>query len=415
MPRPKKEYKHDDLKQVAQLHHENGKGWTEIAEILRKQDPEKFAKLTDDEVHRMDTRAKDEQVITFHYSESETEFQKLEQAIVKLLPFLKRVVIVEDDPASDYELLLQKFAKRGSDYFDNAWQQTSKKRPLRVGMCGGITLAAFANRVVAKDRPNVEIHALALVGQGCEPRSAEDTRQFAHVNPIVTATTLWMKCGSKLENLKYVTVQPINREKDATFLLNDLKRLKADPGIQHCIRDMEKMDIFFAAIGNVEPQDGEDEFAAQVSSTHLLHPVVQRESLIKAGIVGEMGYNFFDSRGQVPTKGRWDYILTPGSLANPPRGVDFYGDIVDPGLHFRHDFWKSKVVPPAPRIAKRVVVMAGRGKEDALKAALRGALFNVWITDYPTALSIYEDLSKKLGERAQINRTGLRVARNRRD
>ena len=84
--------------------------------------------------------------------------------------------------------------------------------------------------------------------------------------------------------------------------------------------------------------------------------------LEKEGAVGEISYCFFDKNGC--GRAEWELFLSPG------RNTQFWGP------HFFANMVKR---------GKTVIVIAGQHKEDAIRAALAGKLFNVWITDDRTA------------------------------
>ena len=95
---------------------------------------------------------------------------------------------------------------------------------------------------------------------------------------------------------------------------------------------------------------------------------LSEKDLATDGAVGDLGCCFFDANGN----GRkdWEFFLTAGHYSDNSeyRGVEFYRHLV--------------------RSGKQVVVVAGIYKVPAILAALKGKLFNVWITDEETARTI---------------------------
>jgi DNA-binding transcriptional regulator LsrR (DeoR family) len=122
---------------------------------------------------------------------------------------------------------------------------------------------------------------------------------------------------------------------------------------------MKLVDIVFASIGALDVNP-EYRAATQYVTKNLLKEVkLSEQDLRDQGVVGDIIYSFFDAKGK--TKPAWNIFLS--------LGVDFLREM-------------------AAATDKKVVVVVGSYKMDALKALLQGKLCNVLITDGYAAESL---------------------------
>jgi DNA-binding transcriptional regulator LsrR (DeoR family) len=181
----------------------------------------------------------------------------------------------------------------------------------------------------------------------------------------------------------YATVPPYalelakySPEDRRRVIADDLDDLAKTDAIRRVIRGMDDLDIAFVGLGLVHPQ-GKEFRLDRLTMTGLLKPLgIEPRELSAEGAVGDIGCCLFNeegearpknSRGQALPADRWRFFLTAGHYPTP-KGIDFYRDLVDRN--------------------KTVVVIAGVHKETAIRAALKGKLFNYWITDDETARNI---------------------------
>ena len=260
--------------------------------------------------------------------------------------------------------MLTNWAPLAADFFEGYLGQRKNDPEVNVGITGGDTLFEFVSALPARPRPDVRICSAAIVGRG------NGINMLQHIDPMVNATLLWAKCG-RPGFCCYATAAPYDGSvKDMKQLQAEMKSLAKREAIRETLRRMEAIDIAFVGLGVVKQtvvdRDSlkDREHLYKVSMMHLLPPKVAKEA-VDRGAVGEIGYCLFDKEGN--GKREWELFLTPGSrVQDAEGGVAFYKALV------RDE-------------RKRVVVIAGSGKEEPLKAALRGELFNVWITDRNTA------------------------------
>ncbi len=132
----------------------------------------------------------------------------------------------------------------------------------------------------------------------------------------------------------------------------------------------DNINMAIAGIGLIHATGKDEDYGSahveRLTMTGLLRPFgLDPEILADQGAIGDFSYNVFDADG----KGRpdWQFFLTAGANSHH-EGLDFYKNLV-----------KRK---------QRVIAIAGERKIDALRAALKGKLFNVLITDYDTAFQL---------------------------
>ncbi len=379
MGRPKDKLPLIDIREIARLRHEQFMEPTKILNKLQKEDPDRWHYLNRNKIAEMEKEARERGIITFSYPTAIEEIEKLQEDLRSMLG-LERVIVVENKPKEPYSSLLARWGLAAARYFEGlVCGGGPGGGNLIVGISGGQTLNFFANAVTPHRREHVQIHTLALIGQGRPPSVISDQEVPAHVNPIVNATILWSKCGAIQGNLHYATVAPFD-ELNPRSLFSIKKSAKDNARIRAAIEAMRQIHVFFTGLGQISKSTGNAEFDSTLSISELLRGFKTPKDLRDDGVVGDIGYNLFGDEGGVPEGKSWDYFLTPGCLESPPLGVEFYRDQVE----FPDILDTSECVVGR----KKVVVMAGKHKVDAIKAALLGGLFNVWITDHESAVQV---------------------------
>lgn len=298
----------------------------------------------------------------------ETAFNKsLEDQLIEKYPHLKRVLTLPTlgpiTTAEQHAEIVRRMGELAADYFEEYMNQ--QRGPVHVALSGGVSVLETVNAILPKDRPNLFIHVTALVGYGAESETHN------HLIPAVNVSILWAKSGKHPgDHLSYATVPP---------LPNDLDALAQIPSIKAALADMEKINIAFVApvVVNLDRNlavlhEDDKTLRNQLSTTTLLPPH-DRRALAKAKAVAFFSYQPIDKDGNAamdPNSAQpkaLQYFLSGGYGTDHP-GVDFYKRLVKKG--------------------RTVVALGGPFKLPAIKAALKGKLMNVWVTDEDTARTI---------------------------
>jgi DNA-binding transcriptional regulator LsrR (DeoR family) len=257
-------------------------------------------------------------------------------------------------PRPDAELI-KRLGTVAAQYFDRLVDNAGKG-PMRIGVTGGESLLEFANAVPDRLRERVYFYPTALVGRGRVPRSVY------HVDAVAIATILWARSGRLPDHCHYVTVPPYDTKarelKARKFIDAKLKSLAATPSVRAVIKEMDSFDAVFAGIGTVNP-------SGRLTMTGLLDPLITPQQLREDGAVADFCYHLIDETG----KGRdnWEFFIAAGHYSKY-RGLAFLQHMVE--AH------------------KRVVAIAGPRKCEAIIAALKAKVFNVWITDSDTVQEV---------------------------
>jgi DNA-binding transcriptional regulator LsrR (DeoR family) len=317
----------------------------------------------------------------------------LEKNLRKRFPKLLRVEIVRAPPittSQQYASLLRTWGRYAARYFeelaaaatDRARLAEKAKQPvpkLRVGISGGETLFEFVNAVPERSRPEIEIHATALVGRGFLLSSG------SHIDPIVNATLLYSKCGRHGNSCLYATVPPHREDLGDNWTTireevdKELSNLAERFAIKQAIKAMDDLDVAFAGLGLVKPDAGDPAHLNRLTMMSLLKPLSKKipDYLHGKKAIGDIAYALFDKDGV--TEPDWRFFLTAGHY-------DKSRIFSDAG------FYKKMVGRNKP-----VIVMAGTYKELAVFTALKAELFNVWFTNEEAARQIIamDDAARK--------------------
>jgi len=277
---------------------------------------------------------------------------------------LKEIITVPWYFQEEYPNLLKRWGVAAAVYFETL---ADKGDELHVGITGGETLFEFCEAVSTKRRPNVHIYTTALVGRG----RLVDTA--SHIDPLVNAQILWAKCGRINGHIHYATVPPYG-DLTRAGIAKELDGLARRQPIREAIEEMDKINVAFAGLGLVKPEPKSEAEAntSKLTMTGLLEPMVTPEQLVAEGAIADFSNSFFDSNGHGDDD-KWRFFLTAGHYDPERRGIEFFRRMVE----------DSK---------KKVILIAGYLKEDAIKIALQARLFNVWITDNQTLHDTAKDL-----------------------
>jgi DNA-binding transcriptional regulator LsrR (DeoR family) len=344
-------YPLERLRQIAKWFYDEGRTLEFIRDRLEVEtgkgpDPRTLRKML------KQARARD--VVRIEFPQPRPE-NRLEQRIRSAFPHLQKVIAVPVIEDERYRDLVARWGIEAARYFDELVLESSD---LHVGISGGETLLTFANSVREHPRRGVHIHTTALIGRG---RLKENS---SHIDPLVNATALWLKCGCLPGHCSYATVPPYDSI-DRSAVLREVDRFAKRPAIEAVLGEMNKISVAFVGLGLVNPPKLTESAVNQLTMTGLLEDIVSPATLAEEGALADLSCCIFDRSGE--TRDKWRFFLTAGHNHTDPkrRGIGFFKEMVND--------------------RKKVIVIAGHRKDEAIRAALDAKLFNVWITDENSA------------------------------
>ncbi len=349
---PKQElYPIDRLRQIARWFYDEGRKLEYIRDRLEIETGKGPDVRT---LRKMLNQARARGVVRIEFPESREE-SELEHRVRVRFPHLQKVIAIPEIEGEKYKDLVARWGLEAANYFDELVLESSD---LHLGISGGETLLTFANSVREHPRHGVHIHTTALIGRG---RLKENS---SHIDPLVNATVLWMKCGRLPGHCSYATVPPYDSI-DRAAVLKEIERFAKRPAIEAVLHDMNKITVAFVGLGLVNPPKLAESTVNQLTMTGLLEDIVSPATLAEEGALADLSCCIFDRSGQPSEK--WKFFLTAGHNHPDPghRGIGFFKEMV--------------------KERKKVIVIAGHRKEDAIRTALEKKLFNVWITDENSA------------------------------
>ena|ERR1700733_2583585 len=252
-----------------------------------------------------------------------------------------RVVPSEDDSAAQVETL----AKSTAEYFESNVADSSS-----VGLSGGFHVFNMVKALPDRER-GIKLFPTAVLGRGFTI--------LRHIDPIVNLNLLWSKSGLRNEGIHFVTVTPIEGQLTLSEIQRHNRKLCTNSKVKMLYDQMQTLDFIFASVGGTmgTPHElGDAAYAADL----LDDTGTARAQLTRQEAVTDLNYCFIDENGH-GRKGWNDLFLSP-SL----------------------DVLRRMAADPK----RRVVVTGGERKERGLRAALKGALLNVLITDERAARSL---------------------------
>jgi len=306
--------------------------------------------------------------------ESDTTDFKLANEVREKYPILQNVLVTRTKPASpdaSWEPILSLTQSRlAAEYFD-ALTEDEKGDEIRVAVSGSELVLDMATAIPHHQRQHVHYYASALIGRGRMLRAT-------HIGPDTNAMLCWIQSGMVSGNLHYATVAPVElssgagkseaqRHAAAKRDLMVYAQLNFDnEALAPALKDLGEVNMIVADIGTVVPYGPK----SRISPGFMNPPSLLRQHginptlLAEEGAVGYLSYALFDDRGE----GRpdWQFFLNTGY----PDAIGFYRRLVEQ----KH----------------KVIVIADFCSDPALRAALKGRLFNVLIADQATATSLLQ-------------------------
>lgn len=320
------------LHRVASLFYLEGKRKKEIAQIIDVSAPQ---------VELLLKEAKRKRIVEIKVNVP--HLKVLQEKMRSRFQHLREVIVIPDE--RDTKLLLNNLSQTAAEYFDDNVSESA-----RIAIGGGYLMYDLVSKLPERTR-DIHIYPGAIVGRG---------PTVLHIDPIVVATLLWTKSGHLPGRVHYVTVTPpgrTRREVQAYY-----RQLRKNDDIVSLLRAMSDVDWLFASVGGVNADE------AYVSATkhqtrNLLDELKFDDREMKQeGVIGDIVYSFFDENGG--SKPTWDVVASLGVEKLRTMSAD------------------SK---------KRVVLVVGGYKLQAIKAVLRGRLCNVLITDSLAAEAVLNE------------------------
>jgi DNA-binding transcriptional regulator LsrR (DeoR family) len=301
-----------------------------------------------------------------------TAFRFPTESVLAAYPFIRdvRVVTPWDQGAQPTSADLRDLDRRlghvAASYLDElAADAELEGRDLHIAISGGNQILDVVNALPERRRDNVHFYPAAIVGRVRNVHSS-------HVGAEINAGIAWARSGKRPGRLHYSTISPpekqgssmadgaLKHKKVCEAITEDLSYLATQQPTRQDLADIGDADVFLMGLGPVASPENAD------SAIELLRPLgVSPELLAEDEAIAELAYCFLDSRGQ--SKKDWALFLTPGC----PEGLKFYRERVSE--------------------KRKVVLVVGPNQTDQLRAALRGKLVNVIITDSETFYSVLEN------------------------
>ena len=361
MPRPAKVSSDSiDMLQVAKMFYREGLTKLDIADNLRIDPRTVSATLK---------RAIDTGMVHIEIRETQGN-TSLKEQIGRKYPHILDIKILPTsgivENKDQYFEMLQRFGKVAADLLDNMIERQERDRPFRVGISGGETLLEFVNAVPERLRANLHVHAVAVVPHGPSKMYASG------VDPTINSTILWAKSGRRADHCHFTTIAPYDtKEKGArahNFIQAQRAELAKNSTIKTVIEGMQNLDVVFTGLGTfTRPGPGFEFMNARLTTMSVLQPQLKIKDFVKLKAVGDLGYCLIDANGE--SNDDWRFFPSIGDYSHY-KGVKYY----------RHMVQRKKPV----------VAIAGPFRLDPIKAALRGKLINILITDDVTAQQIAE-------------------------
>jgi DNA-binding transcriptional regulator LsrR (DeoR family) len=319
---------------VSRLYYEQDLSKTRIADLFG-------TSVT--QVVRWLERAKGDGIVQFMFNPP--RFAVLEERLMARFDCLREVIVAAIPEGVDYRTHIELLGRAAAGFFERNATENS-----RVAISGGSTLAALIEALPLRQR-QIQIFPTAIIGRG--PHIGE------HIDPMVTVTLLWAKCGRLPDMAYYATVPPYDgRATWETAPENKLDWLKIEK-VRAVWEGMQGADLVVASLGPVDAPEDYFEVTGPTIIREVSELGVEVEWLHEQGIVGDINYSFFDANGQ--SKAAWDFFLSIPITVLRNMAADR---------------------------AKKVALVAGRHKLACLRAALRGRLCSVLITDDVTAAAL---------------------------
>jgi deoxyribonucleoside regulator len=255
--------------------------------------------------------------------------------------WLRDVVVISY--ADDLAFLRRMLGKAASQYFE-----ASVPEGATVALGGGDTMYEMVMALPSEER-NVFLVPTAIIDSG---------PVLTHIDPTVLLTILWVRSGRKSGQAHFATGLPLNKPLSRQKLKEEYEEFCKRKAVQEVLAKMKRVDFMFTSLGCLKTDADYEKLSPRPHKYMLENLRLTEASIIKEGAIGDINYSFFDESGRT----------TPDWNIFPSLGVDRVKEMV--------------------KANKGVVVATGIYKLASLRAALRGKLFNILITDEMAAKEI---------------------------
>lgn len=249
--------------------------------------------------------------------------------------------------ADDLAFLRRMLGKAAAQYFEAAVPDGAT-----VAIGGGDTMYEMVMALPREER-NVFLVPAAIIDSG---------PVLTHIDPIVLLTLLWVRSGRRPGHAHFATGLPLNKPLSRQKIKEEYEEFCKRKAVQEVLAEMKRVDIVFASLGCLKADADYEKLSPRPHKYLLENLRLTEATLIREGAIGDINYSFFDEAGRT----------TPDWNVFPAIGVDRVKEMV--------------------KANKRVVVATGRYKLPSLKAALKGKLFNVLITDEVAARELLDSV-----------------------
>lgn len=265
---------------------------------------------------------------------SPPKLHELGERLKRKYDWLEETVVVSY--ADDLTFLRRMIGKAAAQYFESAVPDGAK-----VAVGGGDTMYEMVMALPREER-DVFLVPAAIIDTG---------PVLTHIDPTVLVTILWVRSGRKPGRAHFATGLPQGKPLSRQKIKEEYEEFSRRRAVQEVMAEMKRADFLFASLGCLKA-DAEYEKLSPRPHKYLLENLRLTEAgMTREGAVGDINYSFFDGEGK--TIPEWNVF--------PALGVEPVREMI--------------------RAGRKVVVAAGRYKLPSLKAALKGKLFNVLITD----------------------------------
>jgi DNA-binding transcriptional regulator LsrR (DeoR family) len=321
------------LLEIARLYYRKKQTLEEIGEKLG---------LSAVHVGRLLKQAEATGIVQFNINIVAPREEELRAELLEHFDSLKDAVVISS--SDDFTFEREMCAQATADYLDKLIKLGIKS----IAVGGGNTLYEMVIRLPGKKR-EIDIYPTAIIGRGPTITLPDRT---------VIISLLWAKSGEKAAIAHYASVLPLEKDVPLKDVKKEYKKFLKRSTVNQVYEGMKGVECVITTLGPIEENIEYAGFSPQTTLRKLNAMEIIQRDLKAQRLAGEVSYNYFDSEGN--TRPEWQFGIS--------LGVDHLKKMVS------EDKW--------------VVVVAGKYKEVALKAALKGRLLNVLITDARTASNL---------------------------
>lgn len=328
MPRkPDADERLQQVLKVAHLFYEREMTKTEISHEIR---------ASSTQVARLLAEAREQGYVRIEFSPP--KLYDLGEQLKGKYDWLQAAVVVSY--ADDLAFLRRMIGKAAAQYFEEAVGAGAT-----VALGGGDTMYEMVMALPQEARDNKLVPA-AIIDTG---------PVLTHIDPVVLVTLLWVRSGRLPGRAHFATGLPMNKPLSRQKIREEYEEFSHRKAVQEVLAEMKRTDFLFTSLGCLKTDSAYEKLAPRPHQYMLETLKLTEAALLKEGAIGDINYSFFAEDGT--TTPEWNIF--------PALGVAQAQAMV--------------------KAQKTVVVATGRYKLAALRAALKGRLFNVLITDELTA------------------------------